>query len=78
MGMILMGSTLSRQIMEIKPAWLLEGPSIASSCSIKPSDWFLIYLVAPHYFKPADLEQLAKGDRKMPKAIGSAGQAAPT
>ncbi|GJE91798.1 pre-mRNA-splicing factor ATP-dependent RNA helicase-like protein [Phanerochaete sordida] len=39
-----------RQIMEIKPQWLLE--------------------VAPHYFKPADLEQLAKGDRKMPKALG--------
>ncbi|KAF9651338.1 hypothetical protein BDM02DRAFT_3110767 [Thelephora ganbajun] len=42
-----------RQIMEIKPAWLLE--------------------VAPHYYKPADLEQLAKGERKMPKAIGSSG-----
>jgi len=42
-----------RQIMEIKPAWLLE--------------------VAPHYYKPADLEQLAKGERKMPKVIGSSG-----
>ena len=41
---------LDRQIMEIKPQWLLE--------------------VAPHYFKPADLEQLAKGDRKMPKTLG--------
>jgi len=27
--------------------------------------------VAPHYFKPADLEQLASGDKKMPKAIGA-------
>ncbi|KAJ7212306.1 pre-mRNA splicing factor [Mycena pura] len=29
--------------------------------------------VAPHYFTPADLEQLATGDKKMPKAIGSSG-----
>ncbi|KAF8909004.1 pre-mRNA splicing factor [Gymnopilus junonius] len=40
-----------RQVMEIKPSWLLE--------------------VAPHYFKPADLEQLAHGDKKMPKGIGA-------
>ncbi|XP_006462648.1 hypothetical protein AGABI2DRAFT_152085 [Agaricus bisporus var. bisporus H97] len=40
-----------RQVMEIKPTWLLE--------------------VAPHYFKPADLEQLATGDKKMPKAVGA-------
>lgn len=31
--------------------------------------------VAPHYFKAADLEQLATGERKMPKAIGSSGVA---
>ncbi|KAF8349257.1 P-loop containing nucleoside triphosphate hydrolase protein [Amanita rubescens] len=42
-----------RQVMEIKPAWLME--------------------VAPHYFKAADLEQLATGDKKMPKAIGASG-----
>ncbi|KAF8798832.1 P-loop containing nucleoside triphosphate hydrolase protein [Phlegmacium glaucopus] len=46
-----------RQVMEIKPAWLLE--------------------VAPHYFKPADLEQLAQGDKKMPKGVG-ASSSAPT
>ncbi|PPR07105.1 hypothetical protein CVT24_010941 [Panaeolus cyanescens] len=45
-----------RQVMEIKPAWLLE--------------------VAPHYFKPADLEQLAHGDKKMPKAVGASSSAA--
>jgi len=28
-------------------------------------------IVAPHYFKSADLEQLAAGDKKMPKAIGA-------
>jgi len=35
---------------------------------IKPS-WLLE--VAPHYFKPADLEQLSQGDKKMPKAVGA-------
>ncbi|KAH9480275.1 Pre-mRNA-splicing factor ATP-dependent RNA helicase-like protein cdc28 [Psilocybe cubensis] len=40
-----------RQVMEIKPSWLLE--------------------VAPHYFKPADLDQLSQGDKKMPKTIGA-------
>ena len=38
---------------------------------IKPQ-WLLE--VAPHYFKAADLEQLAKGDKKMPKVAGSAGE----
>ncbi|KAG6897767.1 hypothetical protein C0992_011436 [Termitomyces sp. T32_za158] len=48
-----------RQVMEIKPAWLLE--------------------VAPHYFKPADLEQLATGDKKMPnaKAVGASSNSTP-
>ncbi|KAG5339436.1 hypothetical protein C0989_004223 [Termitomyces sp. Mn162] len=48
-----------RQVMEIKPAWLLE--------------------VAPHYFKPADLEQLATGDKKMPnaKAAGASSHSTP-
>ncbi|KAJ3797001.1 pre-mRNA splicing factor [Lentinula aff. detonsa] len=35
---------------------------------IKPT-WLME--VAPHYFKPADLEQLASGDKKMPKTIGA-------
>ncbi|KAJ3869351.1 pre-mRNA splicing factor [Lentinula novae-zelandiae] len=43
-----------RQVMEIKPSWLLE--------------------VAPHYFQPADLEQLASGDKKMPKTVGASTQ----
>ncbi|KAI0279232.1 P-loop containing nucleoside triphosphate hydrolase protein [Russula aff. rugulosa BPL654] len=34
------------------------------------SAWLLD--VAPHYFKPADLEQLSKGDKKMPKTVGAA------
>ncbi|OCH91869.1 P-loop containing nucleoside triphosphate hydrolase protein [Obba rivulosa] len=49
--LVMTSKSYMRQIMEIKPAWLLE--------------------VAPHYFKQADLEQLASGDKKMPKAIGS-------
>ncbi|KAJ3514194.1 hypothetical protein NLJ89_g2513 [Agrocybe chaxingu] len=40
---------------------------------IKPN-WLLE--VAPHYFKPADLEQLAQGDKKMPKAVGAASNTA--
>jgi pre-mRNA-splicing factor ATP-dependent RNA helicase DHX16 len=57
-----------RQVMEIKPAWLLEGWFVQH---FEPVLQKLIFdLVAPHYFKPADLEQLAQGDKKMPKAIG--------
>ena len=52
--LVMTSKSYMRQVMEIKPQWLLE--------------------VAPHYFKPADLEQLAKGDRKMPKALGSTGE----
>jgi pre-mRNA-splicing factor ATP-dependent RNA helicase DHX16 len=37
---------------------------------IKPA-WLLE--VAPHYFKAADLEQLATGYKKMPKGVGSSG-----
>lgn len=32
-------------------------------------------LVAPHYFKAADLEQLATGDKKMPKITGASSMA---
>lgn len=35
---------------------------------IKPS-WLME--VAPHYFKPAELEQLTKSDKKMPKTVGA-------
>jgi len=40
-----------RQIMEIKPQWLIE--------------------VAPHFFKPTDLEDLAAASKKMPKTVGA-------
>ena len=54
--------------MEIKPAWLLEGAFFRHlNLHFKAN---IIYTVAPHYFKPADLEQLAQGDKKMPKATG--------
>ncbi|KAF5352904.1 hypothetical protein D9758_007882 [Tetrapyrgos nigripes] len=49
--LVMTSKSYMRQIMEIKPTWLLE--------------------VAPHYFKPADLEQLATGDKKMPKTQGA-------
>ncbi|KAH9002667.1 pre-mRNA splicing factor [Lactarius hatsudake] len=50
--LVMTSKSYLRQVMEIKPAWLLE--------------------VAPHYFKPADLEQMSKGDKKMPKGVGAA------
>lgn len=38
------------------------------------STWFVSrLLVAPHYFKPADLEQLTTGEKKMPKTAGYSG-----
>jgi len=49
--LVMTSKSYMRQIMEIKPAWLLE--------------------VAPHFFKPSDMEELAAGDKKMPKAIGA-------
>ncbi len=60
--------------MEIKPAWLLEGQQFHSSLNIQ-----LKYItVAPHYFKPADLEQLATGDKKMPKGEALSSAARPS
>ncbi|KAL5520016.1 hypothetical protein ACEPAG_1676 [Sanghuangporus baumii] len=53
--LVMTSKSYMRQIMEIKPSWLLE--------------------VAPHFFKPADLEQLATGDKKMPKTIGASSSA---
>jgi pre-mRNA-splicing factor ATP-dependent RNA helicase DHX16 len=59
---------LGRQVMEIKPSWLLEGE--VGMCP----DYGLIAdcpVVAPHYFKQADLEQLSQGEKKMPKVVGA-------
>ncbi|KAL5524511.1 hypothetical protein ACEPAF_9651 [Sanghuangporus sanghuang] len=53
--LVMTSKSYMRQLMEIKPSWLLE--------------------VAPHFFKPADLEQLATGDKKMPKTIGASSSA---
>ncbi|KAF8630925.1 hypothetical protein AX17_005282 [Amanita inopinata Kibby_2008] len=55
--LVMTSKSYMRQVMEIKPAWLME--------------------VAPHYFKAADLEQLATGDKKMPKTVGASGNGAP-
>ncbi|KAF7307663.1 putative PRP2-RNA-dependent ATPase of DEAH box family [Mycena kentingensis (nom. inval.)] len=54
--LVMTSKSYMRQVMEIKPQWLLE--------------------VAPHYFKPADLEQLATGDKKMPNAKAAASSGA--
>jgi pre-mRNA-splicing factor ATP-dependent RNA helicase DHX16 len=60
--------------MEIKPTWLMEGESYLLS-SVTCACAHQYHSVAPHYFKPADLEQLASGERKMPKAIGASSAA---
>lgn len=60
-----------RQVMEIKPQWLMEGTS--SSFVVLRRNVENSSPVAPHYFSHADLEQLATGDKKMPKAVGSSG-----
>ena len=60
--------------MEIKPQWLLEGE--LANVFLILSSLCASHAVAPHYFKPADLEQLATGDKKMPKTVGSAGEKA--
>lgn len=67
--------------MEIKPTWLMEGKSSCISLTsfrlpAKLDMARLSFLVAPHYFKAADLEQLTTGEKKMPKAAGYSGAAA--
>jgi len=52
--LVMTSKSYMRQVMEIKPSWLLE--------------------VAPHYFKPADLEQLSLG-KKMPRVVGASSSA---
>ncbi|KAJ7935450.1 pre-mRNA splicing factor [Mycena leptocephala] len=49
--LVMTSKSYMRQVMEIKPAWLLEA---------------------------RDLEQLATGDKKMPKAVGASSTATPT
>ncbi len=54
--------------MEIKPAWLFEGTLLVLNGETCLTT---LPIVAPHYFKAADLEQLATGDKKMPKVVGA-------
>jgi pre-mRNA-splicing factor ATP-dependent RNA helicase DHX16 len=69
----------ARQVMEIKPEWLLEGASLLlhSFLLLLDTDAFR-HAVAPHFFKPADLDSLggtkkgqvnvnAKGAAQLPK-----------
>lgn len=53
--LVMTSKSYLRQVMEIKPSWLLE--------------------VAPHYFKPADLEQLSTGEKQMPRTAGASSTA---
>jgi pre-mRNA-splicing factor ATP-dependent RNA helicase DHX16 len=69
--LVMTSKSYVRQAMEIKSAWLLEGPLLVHILLFKSADVF-VPPVAPHYFKPADLEQLSKGDKKMPKTVGAA------
>jgi pre-mRNA-splicing factor ATP-dependent RNA helicase DHX16 len=69
--LVMTSKSYVRQAMEIKSAWLLEGPLLVDILLFKSADVF-VPPVAPHYFKPADLEQLSKGDKKMPKTVGAA------
>ncbi|KAJ6578837.1 P-loop containing nucleoside triphosphate hydrolase protein [Mycena vulgaris] len=48
--LVVTSKSYMRQVMEIKPAWLLE--------------------VAPHYFKPEDVEGLDERKKKIPKVVG--------
>ncbi|KAJ7456965.1 P-loop containing nucleoside triphosphate hydrolase protein [Mycena latifolia] len=50
--LVVTSKSYMRQVMEIKPAWLLE--------------------VAPHYFKPEDIEGLDERKKKIPKVAGLA------
>jgi hypothetical protein len=60
-----------RQVMEIKPAWLLEGPSIYL-CDVSALAHKRHLIVAPHYFKPEDLEVLDYQKKRVPKVVGLA------
>lgn len=76
--LVMTSKSYMRQVMEIKPAWLLEGALLAPFRTIAMTDAPpLMKTVAPHYFKPADLEQLATGDKKMPKGVGASSSAIP-
>jgi pre-mRNA-splicing factor ATP-dependent RNA helicase DHX16 len=67
--------------MEIKPSWLLEGKratTVPDAYIVQFADFASPHTVAPHFFKPADLEQLAAGDKKMPKTIGASSSSTPS
>lgn len=73
----------ARQVMEIKPEWLLEGePARREFCECVRQSLtrFLACAVAPHYFKPVDLESLGgtKKGQVNAKAQGAAQLAKPS
>jgi len=56
--------------MEIKPAWLLEGSLFRPARTSKLLRRSLL-AVAPHFFKPSDVEEMMAQEKKMPKGIGA-------
>lgn len=59
-----------RQVMEIKPAWLLEGLSIRLTLTSKILTSSSL-VVAPHFFKQSDVDEMMAHEKKMPKAVGA-------
>ncbi|KAI7871540.1 P-loop containing nucleoside triphosphate hydrolase protein [Spinellus fusiger] len=59
--LVLTSKEYMRQVMEIQPNWLLEGKSALLDYNMSID----LILVAPHYYKQADLDNL--DDKKMPK-----------
>jgi pre-mRNA-splicing factor ATP-dependent RNA helicase DHX16 len=60
-----------RQIIEIQPEWLLEGEILMNACFflfIMQIFKKMYVLVAPHYYKPGELED--DSSKKMPKKAG--------
>ncbi|EUC63235.1 Pre-mRNA-splicing factor ATP-dependent RNA helicase [Rhizoctonia solani AG-3 Rhs1AP] len=66
--LVMTSKSYMRQIMEIKPAWLLE---VAPHFFKYAYSFGFGYLLLTSKLRPADLEQLGGTDKKMPKAIGS-------
>lgn len=64
----------ARQVMEIKSEWLLEGEScrLAFKAELSLTLFTLRLLVAPHFFKPADLEALSGTKKGHVKQVGAA------
>lgn len=71
----------ARQVMEIKPEWLLEGTSrlqilLRFQSTILELISLVTFAVAPHFFKPADLDALSGVKKGHVKQIGASAMTA--